>query len=280
MTWRLVTPEYFSALDIPIVRGKGFTDEERKSKEHYVILSELLASRLFPNEDPIGRKLKLTPNDPWHEVVGVAANVKNDGLEAPDQPEYYRLRRNELEDWTMAPSAVLILKTSTPPKALAPWVRSQIAQIDGTVPVEIETLNERVAGMADRPRFETALLSFFACTGLAMALIGLYGVVAFMAQQRTREIGIRIAVGADRGDVLRLILHEGVRLIVAGGAIGFCVSLVLTKVLQSVLFGVGPRDPLTFIGVPVVLVLVALIAVLIPARTAMKTDPVTALRWE
>jgi putative ABC transport system permease protein len=134
--------------------------------------------------------------------------------------------------------------------------------------------------MADRPRFETVLLSFFALTGLAMALIGLYGVVAFMAQQRTREIGIRIAVGANRGDVLRLILREGVRLIVAGGAIGLCVSLVLTKMLQNVLFGVGPRDPFTFVGVPVVLVLVALAAVLIPARAAMKTDPVTALRWE
>jgi putative ABC transport system permease protein len=125
-----------------------------------------------------------------------------------------------------------------------------------------------------------ALLSFFACTGLAMALIGLYGVVAFMAQQRTREIGIRIAVGADRGDVLRLILREGLRLIVVGGVIGLCVSLVLSRVLESVLFGVGPRDPVTFVGVPVVLALVALVAVLIPARAAMKTDPVTALRWE
>ena len=280
VTWRMVTPEYFKALSIPIVRGQGFTAEERSSKEHYLILSELLAARLFPNEDPIGKRLKPTPNDPWYEVVGVAANVKNNGLAAPEQPEYYRLRRNDPADWTMAPSAVLILKTSTPPKALAPWVRSQIAQIDPTVPVEIETMNERVAGLADRPRFETALLSFFACTGLAMALIGLYGIVAFMAQQRTREIGIRIAVGADRGDVLALILREGLRLIVIGGAIGICASLAVTRVLDTVLFHVGPHDPATFIGVPVLLALVALIAALIPARKAMKTDPVTALRWE
>lgn len=280
VTWRLVTPEYFAALDIPIVRGRGFTNEERTSKGYYLILSESLAARLFPNEDPIGKKLKPTPNDPWHEVVGVAANVKNEGLAQPDQPEYYRLRRNESEDWRMAPSAVLILKTSTPPKALAPWVRSQIAQIDGTVPVEIETMHERVAGLADRPRFETALLSFFACTGLVMALIGLYGVVAFMAQQRTREIGIRIAVGADRGDVLRLILREGAQLIAIGGAIGISASLVLTRALESVLFHVGPRDPVTFVAVPVMLGMVAMVAVLIPARKAMKTDPVTALRWE
>jgi len=280
VTWRLVTPEYFKALNIPIVRGRGFTEEERRSKGHSLILSEALAARLFPNADPIGKRLKPTPSDPWHEVVGVAANVKNEGLEAIDQPEFYRLRRSEPEDWTMAPSAVLILKTSTPPRALAPWVRSQIAQIDATVPVEIETMNERVAGLADRPRFETALLSFFACTGLVMALIGLYGVVSFMAQQRTREIGIRIAVGADRGDVLRLILREGVRLIVIGGVIGICASLMLTRVLESVLFHVGPHDPVTFIGVPVMLGVVALAAVLIPAWAAMKTDPVTALRWE
>jgi len=141
-------------------------------------------------------------------------------------------------------------------------------------------MNERVAGMADRPRFETALLSFFACTGLIMALIGLYGVVAFMARQRTREMGIRIAVGADRGDVLRLILQEGVQLIVIGGVIGICAALLLTRVLQSVLFHVAARDPVTFVGVPISLAVVAMVAVLIPARAAMKTDPVSALRWE
>lgn len=278
--WRMVTPEYFKALDIPIERGAGFTEEERESKGNFLVLSASLAARLFPGDDPIGKKVKPTPGDPWHVVVGVAGDVKNGGLEAQELPEFYRLRRNELEDWRMAPSAVLIIKTSTPPKTMAPWVRSQIAQIDGTVPVEIETMNKRVAAMADRPRFETALLSFFACTGLVMALIGLYGVVAFMAQQRTREIGIRIAVGANRGDVLRLILGEGLRLIAMGGAIGLCASLALTRVLKSVLFHVGAYDPVTFMAVPVMLGVVALAAVLIPARSAMRTDPVTALRWE
>jgi len=278
--WRQVTPEYFKTLDIPIERGQGFTEEERQSKGYFLVLSQSLAGKLFPSEDPIGKQVKPTPGDPWHVVVGVAGDVKNGGLEAEEKPEFYRLRRNDLEDWRSAPSAVLILKTSTPPNSLALWVRSQIAKIDGTVPVEIETMNERVAGLADRPRFETALLSFFACTGLVMAVIGLYGVVAFMAQQRTREIGIRIAVGADRGDVLGLILREGVRLIVIGGAIGLCVSLALTRVLQSVLFHVRPHDPVTFVLVPVLLGLVGLVAVLIPARAAMKTDPVTALRWE
>ena len=278
--WRMVTPEYFKALDVSIVRGQGFTEEERRSKGYFLILSESFAARLFPNEDPIGKKLKPAPNDPWHEVVGIAADVKNEGLEAPEQPEFYRLRRNELEDWTMAPSAVLILKTSMSPKALAPWVRTQIEQVDPTVPVEIETLNERVAELADRPRFETALLTFFACTGLVMAIIGLYGVVAFLAQQRTREIGIRMALGASRKNVLGLILREGVKLVAIGGVLGLAASFMLTHILGSVLFQISPRDPATFVAVSILLVMVAIAAVLIPARAAMRTDPMAALRWE
>lgn len=280
VTWRWVTPGYFDALDVPIVRGPGLNEAQRTSTDHFIILSNLLAARLFPNQDPIGQRVKPTPNDPWYTVEGIAADVKNAGLDAPDQPEFYRLRRNQLEDWQQAPSAVLILKTSTAPKALAPWVRSQIAQIDSTVPVEIETLSERVAGLADRPRFETALLTFFACTGLAMAIIGLYGVVAFMAVQRTQEIGVRMALGATRADVLRLILGEGFQLILIGGIIGLATAFALARVLESVLFSVSPHDPISFAAVTVLLTLVALIAILIPARSAMKTDPMAALRWE
>jgi predicted permease len=280
VTWRWVTPEYFNALDIPIVRGTGFNDAQQSSTDHFIILSSLLAERLFPGLEPIGQRVKPAPNDPWYTVEGVAADVKNAGLDALDQPEFYRLRRNVPDDWQQAPSAVFILKTSTAPKALAPWVRSQIAQVDSAVPIEIETLNERVSGLADRPRFETALLTFFAFTGLVMAIIGLYGVVAFMAAQRTQEIGIRMALGATRADVMRLILREGFRLIAIGGAIGLAAALALSRVLQTVLFGVSPRDPISFGAVTVLLALVALIAILIPARSAMKTDPMTALRCE
>ena len=152
--------------------------------------------------------MKPVPNGPFYTVQGVAANVKNGGLTADDEPEYYRLRRKLAEDWQSEPSSVLLIRTTFPTKAVAPWIQSQIAPIDPTVPVEIESVNERVGRLADRPRFETALLSFFAFTGLAMAIIGLYGVVAFMAVQRTREIGVRMALGATRSDILRLILPK------------------------------------------------------------------------
>lgn len=280
VAWRWVTPDYFKALDIPIVRGKNFTEAQRTSSEHFMIISSSLASRLFPGQDPLGQRLKPVPNGPWFTVQGVAANVKNSGLSEEDEPEYYQLWRAEAEDWQQPHSAGLVVKTTLAPTAMASWIRTQVSAIDATVPVEIETLNERVSGLADRPRFETALLMFFAFTGLVMAIIGLYGVVTFMAVQRAQEIGIRMALGANRADVMRLILGEGFRLILTGGAIGLTASLALSRMLQSLLFGVSPHDPLSFAAVTVLLALVALIAIFIPARSAMKTDPMTALRTE
>ena len=280
VTWRYVTPDYFKALDIPIVRGRAFAEEQRSSKEDVVIISSLMASRLFPGQDAVGKRIKPTPNTPWATIQGVAANVKNAGLNGKDEPEYYKLRRNVVEDWQQAPTVVLELKTTVAPKALSGWIRGQIEAIDPTVPVEIETLATWVSRLADRPRFETALLSFFAATGLLMAIIGLYGVVAFMAQQRTQEIGIRMALGATRADVLRLIMGQGLRLVVVGGTIGLFAALAMAKVMQAVLFKVTPHDPVSFATIAALLALVALLAIIIPARSAMKTDPISALRWE
>ena len=174
----------------------------------------------------------------------------------------------------------MVIKTSLSPDAVAPMVRTQIAQIDPTVPVEIQTLTQTVSKLADRPRFESALLGFFAFCGLLMAVIGLYGVIAFMAAQRTQEIGVRMALGATKMDILRLVAGEGVRLIVLGGVVGLGAALAATQLLKSLLFHVGTRDPGSFIAVSLLLALVALLATLIPARAAMDTDPMNALRVE
>ena len=278
VAWRWVTPQYFHALEIPIEEGQDFSEDQRTSKEHLLILSKLLADRLFPGEDPIGQRIRPSPDDPYYTVIGVAANVKNSGLTGNDEPEYYRLRRNAAEDW--GASSVLILETSLPAQSLAPWVRQEIAHIDPTVPVEIQTMNERVSKLADGPRFEAALLGFFAFTGLAMAVIGLYGLTTYIAQRRTQEIGVRMALGAGRADILRLIAWEGVRLIALGGALGIAAAIGVTQVLKNLLFSIGPHDPATFAGVALLLGLVALVATLIPARAAMRVDPVEALRCE
>jgi predicted permease len=280
VAWRWVTPGYFKALDIPIVRGQPFTEEQRTSSQHFMIVSQMLASRLFAGQDPIGKHVKPTPNEPWYTVVGMAVDVKNSGLGNNAEPEYYQLRRNNVEDWQQASSAALVVRTTLPAAAVAEWIRAQIGGIDSTVPVEVEALNERVNKLADRPRFETALLVFFAITGLLMAVIGLYGVMACMAMQRTQEIGVRMALGAGRGDILRLIFFEGMRLVALGSVVGVAAALAVSRLLTSLLFNVGPHDPISYIVVALLLVVVALLAILLPARAAMKTDPMAALRAE
>ena len=272
-------------MDIPILQGRSFTDEEQNSNEQLVILSKQLAARLFPGKNPIGEHLKLDSEDqntPWYTVIGIAANVKNNGLTGEEQPEYYNLRHNRAEGWdsNFDRKAMLIVKTSLPSDSMSRWIRSQVEALDPTVLVSVETLRQRVGKMADQPRFETVLVGFFAAAGLLLSMIGLYGVIAFSANQRTQEIGVRMALGASKFDILRLISWEGVRLIALGGVMGLGLALGVSRLCKSLLFSIGPYDPMTFIGVTLLLVLVALAATLIPARAAMKVEPVEALRYE
>ena len=288
LAWRWVTPDYFRVLNIPIVQGQNFTEEERNSSEHFIILSKLLAARLFPGENPLGQHIqpgpdKPGPDQPWYTVVGVAGNVKNGGLTGEEEPEYYRLRSNFNEDWdpnTWGTHSVITIEAAFSPADIAPWVRSQIAQVDAAAPVDIETLTQRVNKLADRPRFETALLGFFAFTGLLMAVIGLYGVISYVATQRTQEIGVRMALGASRFNILRLIAWEGIRLIALGSIVGLAAAFGMSRLLNGLLFSIGTHDPVSFIGVALLLAFVALVATLIPARSATKVEPVVTLRYE
>jgi predicted permease len=282
---RSVTPGYFRVLQIPILQGRGFAEEERAGSSDYMILSKLLAARLFPDGDAIGQHIQIPTYRPYYAldgpvytVVGVAGNVQNAGLSGQDEPEYYTLRRNHAEIWNG--HCTLLLETALPTSVIAPWVRSQIAQLDPLAPVEIEPLDQTVSKLADRPRFETALLGFFAFCGLLMAVIGLYGVTAFMAAQRTQEIGVRMALGATRWDILRLIASDGIRLIVLGGIPGLAAAVIAAELLKSLLYNVGPHDPAIYAAVALLLALVALAATLIPARAAMRVEPVVALRCE
>jgi predicted permease len=280
---RWVTPEYFRALQIPMVQGQGFTEAELTSNDHFVVLSKALAGRLFPGQDPIGQRLHLhhgapAASDPACVVVGIAADVKNGGLAGGEEPEYYQLRRNRAEDWDR--SSVLILKTTLPPGVTGAWIRSQVALLDPTAPVDIRTLSERVGKLADRPRFEMLLVSFFACAGLVLAVVGLYGVIAYFVVQRTQEIGLRMAVGASRADILRLVLTSALRLIVPGALLGLVLAAALSSVLQSLLFNVSAHDPATIAAATGLLILVALLATLIPGRSATQVNPTVALRCD
>lgn len=287
VAYRWVSPGYLKTLGIPILAGHDFTSEERSSSESVLILSHRLASRLYPKQNPIGERIQVDRPDPkgrWYTVVGVADNVKNGGLAGKDEPEYYRLRRDRPEDWDSAGAwsrtSVVAMRSIAAPSIFVPWLRTQVAALDPTLPVEIETLQSSIEALAGQPRLQTMLVSLFAAIGLILAAIGLYGVLAYLVTERTQEIGIRMALGASRNQVLRLVFKRSLRLIVWGSSIGLILAFGASHVLAILLFGVSPDDLATFVAMPVLLIGVSLLATFIPARSAARVDPMVALRSE
>jgi predicted permease len=283
VAWRSVTPQYFSALDIPIVRGRGFTEADRQPTQHVTVLSRKLAERLFPGKDPLGQQLQFGEG-PWYTVIGVAADVKNGGLAAAGDPEYYVVRRHAAAAGDprgrVDGHAYVIVRTTMKPATLANWVRREIAALDPTLPVSVDTMRQRVSEMEARPRFDAALLSLFALVGVLLAAIGIYGVIAFLVTQRTQEIGVRMALGAGTGDVLRLVTGKGLLLIATGSVLGVSAAVGLSRLLRGLLFEIGPNDPLTLGSAAGVLIVGAVLATLLPARAATRIDPLVALRYE
>jgi putative ABC transport system permease protein len=278
VAWRWITPGYFSALGIPILRGRGFQEEDRAATQSVIILSDTLARRMFPGEDPLGRLIKSGRSGPWRTIVGIAANVKNNGLIERDDPEYYEVRKHSSD--SAGRTATAILRGTMDPQALAPWVRAEVAALDPTLPVTIDTLQQRLGRLAARPRFNALLLTLFAAMGLLLAAIGLYGVISFLVAQRTSEIGVRMALGATPGAVARLILGHAARATAAGALLGFGGSLLAVRLLQTMLFRVQARDPWALSAALALLAAVALISAWIPSRRAARLDPVQALRQE
>jgi predicted permease len=281
VAWRWVTPDYFRALNIPLIQGSGFTDEDLASENRFVVLSSSLADRMFSGQNPLGRQVHLASNapagqDPPFTVAGVAADVKNGGLAAGEEPEYYRLRRNRAEDWDRG--GVVIVRSNLPAGALKNWMRTQIASLNPTLPVEIRTLQEQVTKLADQPRFEMLLVGYFACAGLLLSVIGLYGVTSFLAVQRKPEVGIRMALGASRIDIVRLVLGGAGRMVAPGIVVGIALAFALSQALSGLLFNVRPHDPITYFGAAAILAAVALAATLIPAIGAARVDPIVTLR--
>jgi putative ABC transport system permease protein len=274
--WRAVTPGYFAALGTPILEGRAFRDEDLQPSNNPIILSSALARRLFPGEDPIGKNLRLGLDGPWRNAVGIAADVSNNGLEMRGDPEYY-------VPWT-APEdygrAHVIVRTPVNSQTMESWLRSAVASVDPAQPVTIETMRQRVSKLADRPRFSAVLLALFALMGVALAAIGMYGVVGFLVAQRTREIGVRMALGASPRAILALVLGSVARWTAAGAIVGLAGSWFATRLLQSLLFHVPAHDPALFAFAIVALTAVAFVAGWIPARRAMRVDPMIALRYE
>jgi putative ABC transport system permease protein len=277
--WRAVTPDYFSGLRIPIIQGREFQEQDRLPAENPIIVNERLARALFPNANPIGQQLRLFRDQrPWRKVVGVAADVKNNGLALDADPEFYLPWKNDPVESLSA--AHLIVRTRMNPKAVAGWMRAETSGLDSGLPVNLEPMGQRVSKLADRPRFNAILLSLFAAMGVLLAAIGMYGVVGFIVAQQTREIGVRMALGATPQGILRAVLSRVARWTISGAALGLLGAWLTSHLLESLLFQVHAHDPL-LLGLALLLLLtVAFFAAWLPARRATRVDPMVALRYE
>ncbi|MBZ5728502.1 MAG: ABC transporter permease [Acidobacteriia bacterium] len=278
VAWRYVTPRYFAALGIPILRGRAFVEDDRDPNRNVVILSDLLARRMFPGQDPLAQQIRPGRAGPWLSVIGVAANVKNSGPMDRDDPEYYLVRKFSADN--LGPGATAILRSELEPRLLAGWVRGQIAALDPALPVTIETMQQRAGRLTARARFNALLLTIFAGVGLLLAAIGLYGVSSFLVAQRTGEIGVRVALGATSGAIAGLVLQQAACSTAAGALLGVAGSLFALRLLQAMLFHVSARDPLTLAAAVAVLSGSALLAAWVPSRRAARIDPMQALRRE
>jgi putative ABC transport system permease protein len=274
--FRYVTPGYFQAMGVRVMSGRSFEEAERATGVPPLVLSLTLARRMFGSENPVGQQVDLDGLGHWGTVVGVAADAKNNGLSEPAGPEYYRLRMDD--SIQLGLSAVALFRTAADPDALTPWIRREIAAMDSSLPVTVTKMETRVDAYTNRPRFIATLVGLFAIFGLTLAAVGLYGVMAFLVAQRTREIGIRMAIGATPGNIAALIQKHALVWTGGGVAAGLLAAISLTRLVRGLLFEISPQDPLSLVIAAGVVAIAATLAAWIPSHRAARVDPAAALR--
>ena len=274
-----VSTDYFRTLGIPLKKGRTFTAADTPDATRVVLVNETFQRAFFPGEDPIGRRLNTaTAEKPlWNTIVGVVADVKYNGLTQDVQPAIYNAL---LQEPTRGGS--LVIKTElADPLSLTTAVRNEVRKIDPDLPLtNIATMDDRLSKAVAQPRFRTILIALFAAVALMLACLGIYGVISYSVTLRTHEIGIRMALGAQTGDVLRMVIRQAMVLAVIGVTLGLAASYALTSLMSKLLFGVQPTDPATFVGTAAILSITALLASYLPARRATKIDPLQALHYE
>jgi putative ABC transport system permease protein len=277
--YRKASPDYFRAAGIRLVRGRGFNEADDEAAPPVAVINEACARRYFAGEEPLGRRLIYSDGHGGQlkrEVVGVVADVKHESLAAQREPEVYVPFAQHPQG-----SMFFALRTAADPQALAAPLRKAVLELDGDLPVySVMTMQQRVDSSVAPQRFNALLVAVFACAALLLAGVGVFGVMSFLVAERTHEIGVRLALGAGRADILRLVAGRGLRLALAGVALGIPVALALTRAMTRLLYEVTASDPLVFAGIALLLTSVALLACLVPARRATKVDPMVALRYE
>jgi putative ABC transport system permease protein len=276
-----IEENYFKTLGASILKGRDFTERDTKQSPPVIIVNQAFARKFFPNEDPVGNRIRPgistdTDEPSMREIVGVVSDVRNRNLSSELRAGYFvpmeQIPFNEM---------TVIARTTGDPHSLITAVQKEVHAMDPDVPVfDIKTMDEYISATVAAPRFNTTLLVIFAVVALVLTIVGLYGVMSYAVVQRTNEIGIRMALGAQTRDVLRLIVGQGFKLVLLGLAIGLAGAFALMRVIASLLFGVTAKDPATFAAVAVLLTLVALLACYVPARRATRLDPLRALHYE
>jgi putative ABC transport system permease protein len=274
---RIITPGYFRAMAIPVLKGRDFVEQDTPDSPKVILINDTLAQRFFPGQDPVGKRLRLGMNNINGEIVGVVGDVRHSGLDEEAGPEFYV----PLTQVPISDMALVVRAKNGDPATLAPALRQVVREIDKDQPLfEVRTMNSLVSSSIARQRFSMMLVVLFAVLALALASVGIFSVMSFLVTQRTHEIGIRMALGAQRQDVLRMVLRQGMMFTLVGLGVGLAASFILTRLIEGLLFKVRATDPYTFAGVSLLLIVVALLACYIPARRATRVDPMIALRYE
>jgi len=270
---------YFETMKIPLINGRLFDEHDTEKASPVIVIDEKMSRNYWPNSNPVGGRIKFgspDSDDPWMTIVGVVGSVKQYDLETESRATLYFPASQELGS-----TMYLVTRTTTPPSSLIASITSEVRSMDPNVPIfDVKTMDQRLSESLARRRFAMMALGVFAGFALMLAIVGIYGVISYSVAQRTNELGIRLALGASQFDVLRLVLSAGFRLALVGIAFGIVLSLVVTRFLSSLLFGVRATDLVTFSAISMLLIAVSLLACYLPARRATKVDPLVALRRE
>jgi putative ABC transport system permease protein len=277
--YQVVSADYFKAIGVPVLKGRGIAPQDRDTANLEVVVNELFAKRAFPNQDPIGKRVKigeLSGSDPWATIIGVIRDFRHYRLPQPMGPAMY-YAYNEWPQWTQT----IVVRTTPAGEALglAPRVMGVLKQLDPDLPAyQVQTLEQQVDRSLWRQRLQGQVIGLFAALAMILATIGIYGVISYSVAQRTREVGVRVALGATRAQVMGLVLRQGVFLVGTGLVLGLLAALAATRLLTKLLYGIAATDLVTFAGVPLVLGVVAVLASWLPARRASRIDPLIAMR--
>jgi putative ABC transport system permease protein len=271
---QIVTPGYFAAIGMHLLAGRDFTQSDSADAPRVVAINETLARQAWPGVDPVGRRMRTDPEEPWMTVVALVSDMRHRGPSSPPRPEFYQpLAQRPFS------SMAFVVRTEGDPRNIVPSVRSAVASLDSALPVsKVATMDEHVERALSSPRFMSTLIAAFGVLALALAIVGIYGVMSYAVTERTRELAIRSALGARRSDVLALVIGRALGLSAAGVAAGLLVSVLLSRTLSGLLFGVGAIDVATFAGASVLLLAVAVLAAAVPAARAMRIDGSQVLR--